>query len=73
MKFYTEDQLKSKISRKYHKMIDWKSTMFKGFDGTIVLNDFGQVTTLLPISLYETISNLNWYLKQIEEDPEIEW
>ena len=73
MKSYTEDQLKSRISKKYHKMIDWKSTMYLGFDGTIVLNDFGQATFSLTPSLYDNVSNLNWYLKQIEEDPEIEW
>lgn len=54
-------------------MIDWKATMFCGFDGWIELIDNGQVTTSLPISLYERIKNVNWYLKEIKADPSSEW
>lgn len=37
MKRYTEEELKKRISKKYHSMIDWPATMFCGFDGCLVL------------------------------------
>lgn len=73
MKAYTEAELKKRISKKYHNMIDWKSTMYMGFDGTIELIDNGQSTKSLPQSLYESISNVNWYLRNISDNPEVEW
>lgn len=69
MKNYTREDLEKRISKKYHSMIDWDSTMFLGFDGTLELVDNGQTTK----SLREPASELNWYLKKIQEDPKIEW
>lgn len=65
MKRYTEDELRKIISKKYHSMIDWESTMAYEFDGTIDLFDDGQATTTLFPSLYGSISNVNWYLREI--------
>ena len=73
MKRYTEEELKKKISKKYHSMIDWESTMAYGFDGVIDLVDDGQATTSLFPSLYGSINNVNWYLREIEKDPSVEW
>lgn len=73
MKQYTEEELKKRISKKYHYMIDWKNTLYMGFDGTIELIDNGQTTKALPKSLYNSISNISWYLREIEKDKESEW
>ena len=73
MKRYTEEELKKRISKKYHDMIDWKSTMFCGFDGWIELVDNGQATTSLAPSLYGAVKNINWYLKEIRKNPDIQW
>ena len=73
MKRYTEEELKNRISKKYHSMIDWQLTMMYGFDGTIELIDNGQATTSLFKSLYGNIRNVNWYLREIAEDSNSEW
>lgn len=73
IKHYTEDELKQIISKKYHSMIDWESTMFCGFDGSIQLIDNGQSTKCLYPSLYDCIKNVNWYLREIKAHPEVEW
>ena len=72
-KKYTEDELKKIISKKYHYMIDWEATMFCGFDGWIELIDNGQATTSLAPSLLDRIRDANYYLREIEKNPEIEW
>lgn len=72
-KIYTKEELQRRISKKYHNMIDWDSTFFYGFDGYIVLIDNGQTTKLLSPVLYERVSNINWYLRKIQENPNIEW
>lgn len=73
MKRYTEEELKNRISKKYHSMIDWQLTMMYGFDGTIELIDNGQATTSLFKSLYGNIRNVNWYLREIAKDSNSEW
>ena len=73
MKRYTKEELMARISKKYHDMIDWEATMFCGFDGWIELVDNGQETKSLSPSLYEAVKNINWYLKRIQENPEIQW
>lgn len=73
MKRYSEEELRKIISKKYHTMIDWESTMFQGFDGAIILVDNGQKTKTLFQSLYESVRNVNWYLKRIQENPNIQW
>jgi hypothetical protein len=37
------------------------------------LVDNGQVTKSLPKSLYEQIRNVNWYLREIQLNPDVEW
>lgn len=73
MKQYTEPELRKIISKKYHSMIDWDATFKYGFDGFIELIDAGQNTTTLPASLYGSINNANWYLREIAGHPDSEW
>ena len=73
MKRYTEEELKKIISKKYHSMIDWQATMRFGFDGWVELVDNGQATTSLAPSLYEQVRNINWYLREIQKNPEVQW
>ena len=73
MKRYTEEELRARISKKYHDMIDWEATMFCGFDGSIQLVDNGQATKCLYPSLYDCIKNVNWYLREIKSDTSSEW
>jgi predicted KAP-like P-loop ATPase len=73
VKDYTLDELKQRISKKYHDMIDWNATMFCGFDGTFVLKDNGQLRCLLSADDYGTVRNANWYLKRIMEDPSFDY
>lgn len=72
-KNYSEEELKRIISKKYHSMIDWEATMFLGFDGTIILVANGQKTQTLFQSVYESIRNVNWYLRKIQENPDVQW
>ena len=73
VKSYTEEELKQRISKKYHDMIDWKETMFLGFDGTFVLKDNGQLRQLLSADDYGAVKNANWYLKKIKENPDFDY
>lgn len=73
MKRYTEEELRARISKKYHDMIDWKSTMRFGFDGFIELVDNGQSMTSLSPSLIDRVSDINYYLREIRKDPSSEW
>ena len=73
VKSYSLEELKERISKKYHDMIDWEVTMYYGFDGTFVLKDNGQLRKLLSAVDYGTIKNANWYLKRIQEDPDFDY
>ena len=55
VKNYTMEELKKRISKKYHDIIDWEATMFYGFDGTFVIKDFGQKRQLLSADDYGAI------------------
>lgn len=68
VKSYTLEELKERISKKYHDIIDWDATMFCGFDGTFVLKDFGQKRKILSADDYGALKNANWYLKRLKED-----
>lgn len=72
-KDYTLEELKERISKKYHDMIDWEATMFCGFDGTFVLKDNGQLRQLLSADDYGAVKNVNWYLKRIKENPNFDY
>jgi len=72
VKDYTMEELKARISKKYHDMIDWETTMF-GWDGSIILKDNGQLRCYIGQADYGTIRNVNWYLKRIKEDPNFDF
>lgn len=73
VKDYTEEELKQRISKKYHDMIDWEATCYGYFDGGIILKDFGQLRKYIGQPDYGTIRNVNWYLKRIKEDPDFDF
>ena len=73
MKAYTEQELRARISKKYHDMIDWEATMRFGFDGFVELIDNGQAMTSLSPSLIDRVSDINYYLREIKKDPSSEW
>ena len=73
MKKYTEEQIRKYISKKYHYMIDWEATMSMICDGDIVLLERGQATTYLSRGLYDRMRNINYYLRKIEQDPDVQW
>ena len=54
-------------------MIDWNTTMYVYFDGTITLKDNGQLRKTLCRSDYGALKNVNWYLKRIKENPDYDF
>ena len=55
-------------------MIDWQATMaYGGFDGFIELVDNGQAMKSLSPSLLDRITDVNYYLREIQNDPSSEW
>ena len=75
MKRYTMEDLKKRISKKYHSMIDWEATMFCGFHGSLVLieNDQTHANGQARYIINEPVSHFNWYLKKISENPGFDW
>lgn len=75
MKHYTEADLRARISKKYHYMINWRSTFSGGFDGWVVLveNDETHARGQQRYLIHEPVSHLNYYLREIEKNPEFDW